>query len=106
MRQHIRFFGGRAPGHRSIEDEDARTWAVERDFGFDRDIDGKWLVWAMRLDPDAPRDDNAPAATGSIVVRDPHAIAFLDMLAELIAYPDRFRHEPSFDCDETSTSLD
>ena len=79
----------------TIDDGEAHVSALSlsftRSLWFDQDIDGRWLVWSS-----APGDG---AETGAIVVRDPAVTAFLDELAQLLASPQRFTHEPHFDHD-------
>ncbi len=50
MEKSIRFFGGTTHGEVIIEDGHSETWSICRDVWFDRDIDGRWLVWAGRHD--------------------------------------------------------
>ena len=93
----IRFFGGTTRGQATMEDGHRETREIERDVWFDQDIDGRWLVWAGRHDAAAlPMDGKDEMDAGSIVVRDPTVIAFIDMLGELIADPAKFHNEPSF----------
>lgn len=74
--------------------DDDRPASVRRELWFDQDIDGRWLVWAGRHSAD-PRLDGEDDS-GAIVVKDPQVVAFIEMLGELIAKPDRFHHEPVF----------
>ncbi len=105
MGQSIRFFGGTTHGQITVENGHSETWTFDRDVWFDRDIDGRWLVWAGRHNATAlPDEVEGEGATGAIVVKDPTVIAFIDLLGELIADPARFRDEPTFSCprdDET-----
>ncbi len=99
MRGSIQFFGGATRGQVTIENGHSETWTVNRDVWFDRDIDGGWLVWAGRRDEAAvPGTDEENNDIGAIVVKDPSAIAFIELLGELIADPARFRDEPTFPC--------
>ncbi len=93
----IRFFGGTTRGHITFENGRSITSAIDREIWFDRDIDGRWLVWAGRHDGVAiPGDDDRHEDTGAIVVRDPGTIAFIELLGELFANPARFHDEPTF----------
>lgn len=99
MRRSIQFFGGTTRGQVTIGNGESETWAITRDLWFDRDIDGRWLVWAGRRDAAAlPGDSEGNEDTGAIIVKDPIAIAFIEMLGELIADPAKFRDEPTFSC--------
>ncbi|MBA3275626.1 MAG: hypothetical protein H0T72_07520 [Chloroflexia bacterium] len=99
MRRSIQCFGGATRAQITIENGHSETWAVNCDIWFDRDIDGRWLVWAGRRDEAAvPGTDEENDDTGAIVVKDPGAIAFIEMLGELIADPARFHDEPTFPC--------
>lgn len=73
------------------------TVVLRRDLWFDHDIDGRWLVWAQG-DTVGGADGHADQAEnlGAIVVNDPTAIAFIDMLAQLLVDPAKFGHEPVF----------
>ncbi len=76
MEKSIRFFGGTTQGEVSIEDGNSETWSISRDVWFDRDIDGRWLVWAGRHDSRLPGDGEDE--TGAIVVKDPQVAAFIE----------------------------
>jgi hypothetical protein len=82
-------FGGVQRSQMVSEREHLSRLTFDREIWFDRDIDGRWLVWAGDV-------SNDPSRVGAIVVRDPHAIAFIEMLAELIVDPTRFHDEPTF----------
>lgn len=98
MEQSIRFFGGTTHGKVTIENGHSETWTIDRDVWFDRDFDGRWLVWAGRHDATALPAEVEGGDTGAIVVKDPTVIAFIDLLGELIANPAKFRDEPTFSC--------
>lgn len=93
--QSIRFFGGNTRGQVTIEDGTSETVTIDRDVWFDRDIDGRWLVWAGRHHADGTAADGTDEI-GAIVVKDPQVVAFLDLLGQLIADPARFHDEPTF----------
>ncbi len=93
----IRFFDGNTRGQITVENGHSETWSIDRDVWFDRDIDGRWLVWAGRHDATMSAEDiDAESDTGAIVTKDPTVIAFIDQLGELIANPAKFHHEPTF----------
>ncbi len=93
----IRFFGGTTRGQVTVENGHREIREIERDVWFDQDIDGRWLVWAGRhVATSLPHDGDDEMDTGSIVVRDPTVVAFIEMLGELIADPAKFHDEPSF----------
>jgi hypothetical protein len=94
LEQSIRFFGGTTQGQVTIENGHSETWSITRDVWFDRDIDGRWLVWAGRHDSRPP--GGGEDETGAILVKDPQVAAFIEMLGELIANPGKFRDEPTF----------
>ncbi len=95
MEKRIRFFGGTTQGQVTIENGHSETWSISRDVWFDRDIDGRWLVWAGRHGS-RPAGDSGHEETGAIVVKDPQVAAFIEMLGELIANPAKFHDEPVF----------
>lgn len=97
MGSSIRFFGGATHGQVTMENGQSTTSRIEREIWFDRDIDGRWLVWASRHDGAAiPGDEDRDEDTGAIVVRDPGTIAFIELLGELFANPAQFHDEPLF----------
>lgn len=97
MTRSIQFFGGATKGQVTIGNGHSETWEIDRDLWFDRDIDGRWLVWAGRRDVGLlPGDRDGNEDTGAIVVKDPCAIAFIELLGDLIANPAKFRDEPTF----------
>ncbi len=99
MEHSIRFFGGTTRGQITIENGHSETWTIDRDVWFDRDIDGRWLVWAGHHHTTTlPEAVEGEGDTGAIVVKDPTVIAFIDLLGELIADPAKFRDEPTFAC--------
>ncbi len=99
MKRSIQFFGGATRGQVTIENGHSETYSINRDVWFDRDIDGRWLVWAGRRDrATLPEDTEVNDDTGAIIVKDPGAIAFIELLGELITDPARFRDEPTFPC--------
>jgi hypothetical protein len=74
-----------------------RQTRIAREFWFDRDIDGRWLVCAVKPDVQHPRVDGGDTYNlGAIVVTDSQVIAFIEMLGELIADPAQFGEEPTF----------
>lgn len=88
-----------------IENGIPESWDIERELGFDRDFDGTWLVWVERPDrapPGGAQVEGDP--TGSIVVKDVRANAFLDQLIDLISDPESFSHEPAFDSEPPDES--
>jgi hypothetical protein len=71
------------------EGEEELSLGFRREVGFDRDVDGHWIVWTVgrsRL--------GAENQLGSVVVTEPTVIAFIETLATLISQPNRFTHEP------------
>ncbi len=99
MPPRIRSFGshGLLPFAITEEETDHIT-QQHRELWFERDIDGRWLVCAATHRADGLDRDGDPAeAVGAIVVKDPHVIAFIEMLGELVTDPARFRHEPVLD---------
>ena len=95
MERRISFFGGTTRGRVTIVNGDTDTIEVNRDVGFDQDIDGHWLVWAVEHNGTLA-DLEGDGQAGAIVVRHPDVIAFLSQLGKLIAYPAAFQHEPEF----------
>jgi hypothetical protein len=72
---------------------------VIQEIGFDRDLDGRWTIWAKRMPDD---DGYRPGfgeddSLGAIIVTDPTVSAFIELLGELVADPSQFRHEPRFE---------
>ncbi len=105
MGRSIRFFGGNTRGQMTVENGHSETWSFDRDVWFDRDIDGRWLVWAGRHHATMRRDDDDEHRdTGAIVIKDPTVIAFIDLLGELIADPARFHDEPTFSCPQDDST--
>jgi len=97
MGRRIRFFGGNTRGQITIENGHRETWVIDRDVWFDQDIDGRWLVWAGQHQEGRALDGSDE--TGAIVVKDPRVVAFIDLLAQLIAEPAKFQDEPTFSYD-------
>ncbi len=95
MEKSIGFFGGTTQGQVTIEDGHSETWNISRDVWFDRDINGRWLVWAGHHDA-RPVGESEQDEIGAIVVKDPQVAAFIKMLGQLIADPAKFREEPTF----------
>ena len=83
--------------HFGTGEHDHTQW-LTRDLWFDRDIDGKWIVWAQSKLP-ASQDavDDEDSDIGSIIVTHPAVIAFIDQLGALLVDPGKFSHEPRFD---------
>lgn len=104
MERSIRFFGGTTQGEVTIENGHTETWSISRDVWFDRDIDGRWLVWAGRHESN-PRVGGEDDEIGAIIVKDPQVAAFIDMLGELIANPAKFHHEPTFEPPRTEGTV-
>jgi hypothetical protein len=91
----IRLFGGTSQGQVILETGHSETQTLFRDVWFDRDIDGRWLVWAGHH-PGTMMVDGEDEI-GAIVVKDTHVAAFIEMLGELIANPAAFSEEPAFE---------
>jgi hypothetical protein len=87
MAKQITYFGGKATYHLVLEDGHQEEVWLEREFWFDRDIDGRWLVGATN--PWRADDENF----GAIVVKDPRISAFIELLGTLLAEPERFADE-------------
>jgi hypothetical protein len=87
MAQHIGYFAGKTTYHLVLEDGHQEELWLEREFWFDRDIDGRWLVGAAKAR--RPGDE----ITGAIVVKDPTVTAFIELLGTLVAEPERFADE-------------
>jgi hypothetical protein len=94
MERH-RFFGGAIRGVATVENGPMESLEVMREVWFDRDIDGRWLVWAQETERAASDGTNEMPA-GAIVVRNPDVSAFLEQLGRLIVDPSAFEHEPAF----------
>lgn len=96
MQSRIRTFGVDGVLPFSIVEEGAdHPKRVRRELWFDRDIDGRWLVCAVSQREGAhDGDSEQPDDVGAIVVADPRVGAFIDMLAQLVTDPARFRDEP------------
>lgn len=91
----IRLFGSAGPTTFTIEwDDHSQPIAMRRELWFDQDMDGRWLICAMRA-PDQD-DHQAVASMGSLVVTDQRVRDFIETLAELLANPDQFAEEPRF----------
>ncbi len=96
MQSRIRTFGvaGALP-FSIMEDGANQAIKVRRELWFDRDIDGRWLVCAVRLRDDAHNGEaDQLDDVGAIVVADPRVSAFINMLAQLVTDPAQFRDEP------------
>ena len=95
MTQRIQSFGGETTTQFSITDGEEVSMTLRRVIWFDQDIDGRWLVWATSEDAVSGMAVQAePSRVGAIVVKDPKIGAFIAMLGELLAHPDRFEDEP------------
>jgi hypothetical protein len=95
MKRRICFFGGTTRGQVTLENGHVDKRVIDRDVWFDRDLNGQWLVWALAHDGNPTYVDDVPD-TGAIAVRNPDAIAFIELLAQLIDNPPAFGHEPIF----------
>jgi hypothetical protein len=95
MKRDISLFGGEARVLVRIGDRREETLEVFCDVWFDRDIDGRWLVWAQNHDKDST-DGNVDGSTGAIVVRNRDAISFIEQLGQLVVDPAAFEDEPEF----------
>ena len=78
-----------------VGDRSGETIEVVRDIWFDRDIDGRWLVWVQNNDT-GRGDGSDDCPTGAIVVKNQDAISFIQQLGKLIVDPSAFEHEPVF----------
>lgn len=97
MRPRIHAFGSRGLVPFFIAEGDTERQArVARELWFDRDIDGRWLVCAVKPDHPATQGHDDAHNLGAIVITDPQAIAFIELLGELVADPAQFGHEPAF----------
>ena len=95
MDRRITFFGGETRGSIRIANGREQSIDVVREVWFDQDIDGRWLVWAQ--DHEATSSNGTDdERDGANVVRNWDAIAFIEQLAQLIAEPAAFEHEPVF----------
>ncbi len=98
MQSRIRTFGVDGALPFSIVEEGAnQPITVNRELWFDRDIDGRWLVCAVRQrggESDGAGDQLEEV--GAIVGTDPQIGAFIDLLAQLVTEPAQFRDEPRF----------
>jgi hypothetical protein len=87
MATQLDHFGGTTHGHlivaHGLHHHDVR---FTRELWFDRDIDGRWLVGVTEHHP------SCAETTGTIVVKDAHVSAFIELLGELVE-PDRFADE-------------
>jgi hypothetical protein len=95
----VRYFGSRGRFQISVvQDQREIVQHVIQEIGFDRDLDGRWTVWAKRM-PDLAEDGAAgdDDSVGAIIVTDPTVSAFMEMLGELVANPTRFHDEPRFE---------
>jgi hypothetical protein len=96
----VRYFGSRGSFRITMVQEQREiVQHVIQEIGFDRDLDGRWTIWAKRMPDD---DGYRPAfgeeeSLGAIIVTDPTVSAFIAMLGELVADPSRFRDEPRFE---------
>lgn len=87
MAQQLGYFGCKATCRLVLEDAPEDELWLEREFWFDRDIDGRWLIGA--IDPRRADDE----ITGAIMVKDPRISAFIEVLGTLVAEPERFADE-------------
>jgi len=90
MAPRIQFLGTTAPCCFQFGDGQ-RSQVLPRQLWFDRDIDGRWLVWSSTASPTSDGDESA---VGSMIVNDPAVATFLESLASMVAQPARFQHEP------------
>lgn len=63
MDRRISFFGGTTQGRITLEDGHVETRMIDRDVWFDRNFDGRWLVYAVTHGGASPeaRDDQQVA---------------------------------------------
>ena len=95
MAQRIQSFGGETTTRFAITDGEEISMTLRRVLWFDQDIDGRWLVWATSEDAvSGTAAQHEPSRAGAIVVKDAKVRAFIAMLGELLAHPDRFEDEP------------
>ena len=94
MTQRIRAFGGETQSHFFITDGEELAVTLKRVVWFDQDIDGRWLVWAASEDAVSGQPPpHEPAPPGAIIVWDERIAAFIELLGELLAHPERFTDE-------------
>jgi hypothetical protein len=96
------YFGGEMRAFVRLANSHSEIVEVSRDFWFDRDIDGRWLVWASDRDGTSV-DGTDGGPLGAIVVRNRDVSAFIELLDRLIAEPAAFEHEPVFVDADTPT---
>ena len=99
MTRKIDAFGGNGPhGIRYEGDTDNLTVWFTSDLWFDRDLDGKWIVWSQQRHPGSrDGDDDTRENMGSIIVTDPRVVTFIELLSQLLVDPARFSDELRFD---------
>ena len=90
MAPRIQFLGTTAPCCFQFGDGHLSE-VLPRHLWFDRDIDGRWVVWSSAAGT-SPDDDESDV--GSMIVNDPAVTTFLESLAAMVAQPARFQHEP------------
>ena len=96
MPKQIQSFGGETRSRFSIVNGEETSVTLRRVVWFDRDIDGHWLVWAADDAGASPQFPTAGSAElGSIIVRDPAIIGFIEQLADLVAHPGQYADEPT-----------
>jgi hypothetical protein len=95
MERRISGIGGESRWSVRLENGHEGNVDVVRDLWFDRDIDGRWLVWAQDY-TSTPQDGHDDAPTGAIVVRNQDVSAFIEQLGRLLTDPVAFAHEPVF----------
>jgi len=92
MTSDIRTFGTSGSASFAIGHDDACDPApIRRELWFDQDVDGRWLVCAVRR-----HRHNRAGDLGAIVVNDPRVADFIDMLGQLVDDPSQFLDEPHF----------
>jgi hypothetical protein len=94
MDRDISLFGGGTRVSVRIGNDREETIEVSRDIWFDRDIDGRWLVWVQ--DHDTVVDGTTDGPTGAFVVRNCDVISFIEQLGKLIVDPSAYEDEPVF----------
>jgi hypothetical protein len=88
MNERLEYFGGMMHVRMTVEERPSDVTWFDREFWFDRDIDGRWLVGVTGTGQ-GDEDD-----LGAIVVKDKTIIAFIESLGNLIANPAQFSGEP------------
>lgn len=97
MNHDISLFGGGTRVSVRIGDGIGESIEIDREIWFDRDIDGRWLVWVQDREQSAePLDNSDDGPTGAIVVQNRDVRTFIEQLARLLVDPAEFEHEPVF----------